>query len=52
MSVRLFFVKEDEDGVVIERKQILAGSVTVVEAGMRAAEDAAREAARRAAKGG
>lgn len=50
MTVRLFLVKMSDDAE-IERKQILAGSVTVVEAGMKAAESAAREAGKRAAKG-
>lgn len=52
MSVRLFLVKIDGDGKEIERKQIVAGSVIVVEAAIKAAEIAGREAAKRAAKGG
>jgi hypothetical protein len=51
MNLRLFLVKMNDE-VEIERKQILTGSVHVVDAGMKAAEVAAREAAKRAAKGG
>lgn len=50
-SVELYLVKVSE-GKDIERKRVLIGSVSVVEAGMKAAEAAAREAAKRAAKGG
>lgn len=50
MTVKLYLVKMSGE-VEIERKQILAGSGLVVEAGMKAAESAAREAAKRAARG-